>query len=192
MADQTNDRIDLLTPEARVSFPNLFEPRKINEDDQTAKYSVTLLFDKKAQATPEYKKMVKAVEKAIKAKWGDNPPRKIKSPFLTVDDLTNKIPDGYEDEHVFVRLMTTVKPDVVDESVQDIIKADEVYGGCYGRAAIHTYAWSHKTGGAGVSLGLDHFQKTRDGEPFTKRSKADDVFAAVDTDDDEDDDDDVL
>lgn len=172
------------TPKARLSFPNLFKAVAPSGDpDGTKKFGCTLLFDKAAQATKEYKALEKEVERVIKEKWGDERPRKLKLPFLTIDDL-DKVPDGYTDEHTFIRIASTSKPSVVDQNVQPVMEADEVYAGCYVRASVRAYAWEHKTGGKGVSFGLNNVQKMGDGEPFSSKSKAEDDFDEVENDDD--------
>jgi hypothetical protein len=169
--------IDLITPVGRLSFPALFEARAVNPGD-TPKFSLTLLLDEEAQASDEFKAMKDAVRKVAKAKWGDDLPKKLKLPFLTTDDL-NKVPDGYEDEHVVIRMNSTIQPGVVDEKVNPILDQKKVYSGCYVRVACHPYAWEHRTGGCGISFGLDHVQFVKDGEPFTKAKKPTDVFGTV-------------
>jgi hypothetical protein len=171
------ERTDVVTPVCRLSFPNLFEARAPNEN-ATPKFSASLLFDEAAQGTEQFKRMRQMVEAAIVQKWGNNPPRKLRRPFLTIDDLNN-VPDGYEDEHVIVRCNTTIQPGVVDQHRQEIIDPSTIYPGCYVRAALHAFAWSHKTGGNGVSFGLDHIQFVKDGQPFSKRSKPTDIFDSL-------------
>jgi len=175
----------VVTPTARLSFPVLFKPRKVNPDDATAKYSATLLFDKAAQNTREFKRLQKEVETVIEERWGSDRPKKLKLPFLTVDDF-DKVPDGYEDDHVIVRTNTVQAPGVVDRQNQPILSEEDMYAGCYVRAAVHAYAWEHRTGGKGVSIGLDHVQFVKDGERFGKKSKPADVFDELPEEDDDD------
>ena len=54
-----------LTPIGRVSFPKLFEP-SINDQGKKS-WSVVLVFDKAAQATPEFAEMVKTIEQIGRA-----------------------------------------------------------------------------------------------------------------------------
>src|SRR5690554_6186418 len=86
-----------ITPVGRISFPVLAEPKQINNTGEP-KYQLTVLFDKAAQQTQDFKDMQAAVEKATTDKWGANRPRKVKSPFMTIDDLRNKVPAGYTEE----------------------------------------------------------------------------------------------
>lgn len=168
---------DCITPVGRLSFPALFEARAVNPGD-TPKFSLTLLLDEEAQGTDEFKAMKAAVKAVGREKWGDDMPKKLKLPFLSVDDL-NKVPDGYEDSHVIIRMNSVNQPGVVDEKVQPVMDAKKIYSGCYVRVACHPYAWEHRTGGKGISFGLDHVQFVADGEPFTKAKKPTDVFGAV-------------
>ena len=55
----------------------------------------------------------------------------------------------------------------------------DVYGGMYARAKINAYFWEYM-GKMGVSLGLQHVQKLRDGETFSGRGKAENDFDSVD------------
>lgn len=173
----------VVTPVVRLSFPNLFKPRAAVEGG-APKYSATLLFDKKAQQDPGFKKLQQAVEQAIEEKWGAERPKKMKLPFLTTSDFEN-VPDGYEDDMVIVRTSTTQPPGVVDRHREEIINPTEIYAGCYVKAAVHAYAWQHPTGGKGVSIGLDLVQFVKDGPAFTKRVKAADVFDEIEDDEDD-------
>lgn len=173
----------ILTPVGRASFPVLAQP-KANESGDL-KYSMTLIFDKAAQQTPEFRALKDAAEKAIQAKWpGDSRPRKLKMPFLTVDDL-DKIPDGYTDDCVFIRMSSNNRPQVVGRDPSVKIDATEVYPGMYVRASVRAYAWTHKTGGNGVSFGLGNVQIVKDGERFGGGTKAEDDFDALPEDDDD-------
>lgn len=171
-----------LTPKARLSYPHLFKPAKI-PGAEVEKFQATLLFDGAAQKTKQYKAMEQMVEDAIEAKWGSDRPRKLKLPFLTIDDL-DKVPDGYTEDHTFTRLNSTSRPSVVDQNVNPITDPNDIYAGCYVRASITCYAWEHKTGGKGVSFGLNNVQFMEKGDKFGGGTKAEDDFDAVEDDDD--------
>ena len=52
----------LITPEAILSYPTLFEPRAVKGDDKSEpKYSAALVFVPEAQKDPLYKAMKAAV-----------------------------------------------------------------------------------------------------------------------------------
>lgn len=177
-----------ITPVGRASFPVLVEPKPIGKEGKEPKYQLTILFDKEAQQTQDFKDLQEAVEKAIQKKWGDNRPRKIKSPLMTIDDLRNSIPAGYTDEHVFIRLNSGAPVGVVVQEKDGSLRrlegnemARELYAGCRVKASINVYSWKHETGGAGVSFGLANVMKVGDDEPFgaNNADAADDFGAPV-------------
>lgn len=162
----------ILTPEARVNFPNLFVSRR-NDLSGKDEFSVVLIFDKSADLAI----LRNAVQSAIRGKWGDNKPQGLRSPFRNGSvDREGKL--EYEDK-IFINAKSQYKPGVVDHNVNDIIDAQEIYSGCYGRATLTCYAYD-RMGNKGVSFGLRNFQKLRDGEPIAgSRVKAEDEFEPV-------------
>lgn len=157
------------TPEFRVSFPNLFTPRGF--EGQPAKYSVVMLFPKGADLS-ELKQLVK---EAIEAKWPDpaKRPKGLRNPFR--DGNTEKPDmDGYQDV-TFVTASSKMRPGVVDRNVKAILDENDVYAGCYACATVTAFAYD-KAGNRGVAFGLQNFQKLRDGDPFSGRSRAEDDF----------------
>lgn len=162
------------TPEFRVSFPAVFEPSGMQ--GQEKKYSVTMLFDKKAQATPEYKALVGLIRHAVEEKFPDaaKRPKGLKNPLRNGSE---KELDGYEDT-MFCTARSKTKPGLVDASLQAIISPEDFYAGCYARATVNAFYYD-QAGNKGVGLGLQNIQKLRDGEPFSGRSKAEDDFGAV-------------
>jgi len=160
-----------VTPEARLSFPHLFEPNSFRDSDP--KYSATLLFPKGTDLKP-LKKLAAA---AVKEKWGDNPPKNLRNPFR---DGSEKELEGYEGV-TFITASSKKRPGVVDQQVQPILDADEIYAGCYVRASVTAFCYGGKGTAItpGVSFGLQNVQKIRDGEPFSGRSKPEDDFDTV-------------
>jgi hypothetical protein len=63
---------------------------------------------------------------------------------------------------------------------------DEVYSGCYGRAALNAYTWTHSTGGRGVTFNIRMFQKLKDGESLGGRAPVDVDKWFVETEDTDD------
>jgi hypothetical protein len=178
----------LITPEFRVSFPYLFKPNAFQEGKEP-KYSVTMLFDKKANLKPLKQLMMET----IKEKWGSNPPKGLRKPFRKGSE---KELQGYDDDTIFMTCSSKMKVGLVDQARQPIIHEDDFYAGCYAHASVTCYAYDNQFG-KGVSFGLQNVQKLRDGEPFSGRTKpeddfeileADDAFDAVDVDSEDDDD----
>src|SRR3990167_2275310 len=164
---------NVMTPEFRVSYPNLLEPR-LNDLNGKMEYSVVALF-KKGEDLSKLKVMA---ENAVVGRWGADKakwPKTLRSPFR---DQGERESDGYEEGAVFINLKSNQRPGVVDANVQTIIDPSQVYPGCYGRATVRAYAYAQK-GNSGVAFGLQNFQKTRDGESLSGRTNAEQDFEAI-------------
>jgi len=172
-----------VTPEFRMSFPNLFEPR-FNDLSKKNEFSVVALFPKGTDLSGLEKLMVAACEK----KWGPNKdkwPKGLRSP---IRDQSERIeaaksndkpsPEGYEEGAKFLNLRSVNRPGVVDQNVKPIIDPGQIYPGCWGTAYISVYAYD-QAGNRGVGFGLQHVQKTRDGDPLGGRVRVEDAFKAV-------------
>ncbi len=161
----------VMTPVFRVSFPNVFKPRA-NFEGQKPAYSVQMLFEKDA----DLKVLRQAVVDAATAKWGDKSKwPKFKYPVFK--DGNEKNLDNYKDK-IVVEARTIQKPGLIDQKRQDIIDASEFYAGCYARATVTCYAYSHM-GNNGVSFGLQNIQKVKDGEAFSGKRNAKDEFETI-------------
>jgi len=161
-----------ITPEFRVSFPNVFKPRAFAEG-LPAKYSVVMLINKKEDISD----MRALAKKAAEAKWPDPAKRpKLRNPFRDGDTEKPDM-DGYPG-HYFINASGKHKPGLVDRDKQPILMEEDFYAGCYARASVTAYAYS-TAGNNGVSFGLQNIQKLRDGESFSGKMKAEDEFDAV-------------
>lgn len=177
----------LITPKFRVSFPNVFEAKR-NELSGKDEFSLVALFEEGAEKTPEFKKLIAAVEEAKANKWGADKnkwPKNLRSPFRNQgekakegDDGEMFLPPGHVDGAVFLNLKSQQRPQVVDQSMNEIIDKNEFYPGCWARASVSVYAYD-QAGNKGVSLGLKNIQKVADGEPFGGRTRATDDFSPV-------------
>lgn len=155
---------NVVTPKARLAFPALFEPRGFN--GAQPKFSCVLVFDKAAQETAEYQNMKKAAGAAAKAKFGDKPPKSMRSPFRPGSDKEGTA--GFDDDCVFITVSTKKQPKVVDRKKVDgkfpvITDEDRLYPGCFVRASINAFAYDN-SGNKGVSFGLNNVQFIDDGE----------------------------
>lgn len=182
--------VKLITPEFRVSYPYIFEPQTQKNDDGTTRkeYSLVAIFPAGADLTAFANDRVRILEAEFGAKenWPENlrsPFRKCKEKWKVVDGK-QVIPEGYEEgDACWMTFKATEKhrPGLVDQNMQDIIEPKDFYPGCYARASVNLYYYSHKKGGKGVSVGLLNVQKTRDGKPLggSAMSKPTDDFTPV-------------
>ncbi len=163
------ERSLLMTPTFRVSFPHVFE---MGSYEGKSSFSVAMIFDEAAQATAEFKAMKVAAEKAAKAKWGDNIPGNLRSPFRKGEEKAHV--KGYEAGQIFIRARTDSQPEVLDRSRRILTSTKDFYPGCYARAFVHAFAYDNV--GKGVSFGLDGVQKLQDGEPLGAGGSVADLY----------------
>lgn len=163
------------TPVFRLSYPSLFKPTGF--EGQEPKYSITMLFDDKADLS----ELKAAAQAAVKEKWGDKIPPKLKSPFRDGDEALDKsgeIRDGYEG-CTYVRASSSKPVGVVgpDPTVPLTSEAD-IFAGCYCQAVVTPFTYD-VNGNRGVSFALQAVQLHRKGEPFGSRVDASTAFDAV-------------
>lgn len=158
----------VITPVFRVSFPQVFEPKAFGGGDP--KYSVVMLFDKKADLS----KMKALVKKVALAKWPNGLPSNFVSPFKNGNE---KEYEGYADK-VYITASSLYEPGVLDEHKQPIINAKEFYAGCYAIASVNAFAYD-KLGKRGVSFGLQNLMKVNDGESLGGGSSPEKDFESV-------------
>lgn len=178
-----------VTAYGRLSYPNLFQPRKVTEESDKEQFSATLLIPKTDTAT------IQAIQAAIQAAVEDGvnsgkfkvaiDPTQTAYPPLRDGDGTNRNgePRGAEfADHWFIaaKAPSSRKPFVVDGQLQPVIDPAEIYAGCYVNMAIQFFPYEHKTGGKGISASLVGVQKVKDGEPLGGGiADASEVFSAL-------------
>lgn len=175
MANQNQTRI--VTGEVRFSFVHLLKPRE-NQFGGEPKYSVTLLIPKNDTATKQKidAAIQAAIEKGKQGPWNGVVPPNVALPIHDGDGAKQ---DGtpYEDEckgHWVMAASTGVDypPKIVDNNLNPILDATQVYSGMYGRIALNfsPYSFAGKKGvGCYISTNV---QKTRDGEPLGSSAPA--------------------
>jgi hypothetical protein len=171
------------TPIFRVSFPNIFKPKK-NDLNGKIEYSVQALFPKDADLKP----LKQAVQKAVEERWGPDKtkwPKNLRSPFkdqgsrAKVDPSGKEtLPQGYEKGALYLDLKSEQRPGVVDQTLQEIIDPSAFYAGCYARATVNIRAYS-QAGNHGVGIYLANLQKVREGDPLGGRQRPQDDFAPI-------------
>lgn len=187
MAEKKKNPLKVVTPKARLSFPELFKAKKYEKEDGSESdetFSAQFLFEKNVDLST----LKKACVLAAKTKWGDDPPKGLKLPFR---DGNEKELDGYQDTTV-VSASTKYKPDVIkakfdhENKPVKITSEEEIYPGCYVRAALVAYAWEYthpktkKVMKRGVSFRLESVQKMGDGPSFINRPDVADTFDSQD------------
>lgn len=173
-----------VTGKVRLSYPKIFKP-EINKKSGLPQYSAQLLIPKTDKET--LAKFSAATAAAVKQKYGDKPPAKLKlGDTPTPVPLLIKCPlrDGDEDNpknrkelngHWFVNCSSNVNypPGVVDINKVEILDPSELYAGCYVRVALKIFCHDND----GISFGLNSVQKLADGERLDGRTSAADDFS---------------
>ena len=174
------------TPVGILSFPVLFKPKAFTEG-MDPRFSISLLFDKAAVATPEYTALKKAVHQVIVDAVGATKAadaafiRTLRLPFRPCSEKADKY-DGYDRHEVFIAPWTKNKPGLVDGRLQDILDPDAVWAGQLARAAVSPFYYD-KGANKGVNLTLSHVQITkRDMPRMDGRAPANKQFGAVEDD----------
>ncbi len=169
----------IITPVFRLSYPHVWEP-VFNQLAKREEYSIQMLFDKKEKAG--LNAMAALVGELIAWKgWG----KEARKPFIDGDTKKDSAGVLYSEKNpcnkgmIILRSWSKQAPGVVDPTGKHpITQHDEIYGGCYCKAQLNAYAYE-QAGNKGVSFGLLHLQKVKDGEPFGNRTRAEDAFAPV-------------
>ena len=172
----------VVTPKARMAFPELLEPKK--DLNNRVVYSMTLLIPN----TEDISELRAAAEEAALKKWPKKETWKqlnLKFPFTDgntkgkVDaDGNFKIHKGYENAIVInVRRTEKSGPPVVVAANPQISVTDpaEIYGGRWCRAQINAFAYD-QAGNKGVSFGLNMVQVLEHDEPLGASSNPASVF----------------
>ena len=164
------------TGKVRLSYAHIFEPHSMNEG-QEAKYSVSVIIPKTDTET------LKAIKEAVaqakedgKSKWKGKIPANLKTP-LRDGDVDREGDEAYAGCY-FLNASSKNRPQVVDQNVQPVLDATEVYSGCYARLTLNFYPFS-ASGNNGVAAGLGNIQKLADGEPLGGFSRAEDDFDSI-------------
>lgn len=169
---------DIITPEVRLSFPNLFEARVVpGSQNAKPKFSASLLLP----PSFDLKLLQQSMAAAMTKKWGK---------VITLPAAKNPIKDaaekeglaGYETGWRFINVSANLEspPQVVDQRLLPVTDRTKVYAGMWVRAYLNAFAWEHAQGGKGVSFGLNAIQLMRDGERIDGRRATTDVFTPVD------------
>ena len=173
-----NARHMVITPKARLSFPNLFKPRE-KMDGNGLEYSCDLIWETKDELKVAYKgkkiQTVSLMQASINAKkdqWGpdkDAWPDMKYTPFKdgneSINKETGKVRDGYKDGW-FIQAKSAEKfpPKILSKAGKPLTEND-VYGGCFVQAQLMARPYSFG-GNHGIRFLLLCLMKLEDGERF--------------------------
>ena len=169
---------NIMLPEFRVSYPNVFKPVNTATEGEPPKmeYTMEVLFAKDTDLSG----LKKAIDEAIVKTWG---PDKTKWPANLRKPLKDQGTKAKQSPHLvsgaaYFQMKSRQKPGLVDQKLNDIIDPSEFYGGCYARATVQVAAYN-KPMSKGVSIWMQNIQKIRDGEAFSGRTKAQEDFEPI-------------
>lgn len=145
---------NIVTCLARGVYPALFEPQvpKGEKDQTKAKYGIVLLIPKGS----DIKALNEALGAAAKEKFGRT--KGVKSPIKSTEE--SKSLAKYSEEYpTYLRAQSNYRPVVTGPDGRTFITDPEAaYSGRWCVCSIVPFAWSHPTGGDGVSLSLNSVQ----------------------------------
>lgn len=180
----------IMTPNFRVGFPAVFEPKSFNDGDP--RYSVQMMFPKDET---DIDALLKEVKRVRFEAFGKKKFKEFGNPIQDGDEMTDE--DGEEIEatkgYWIMRPWSKRQPGLIDQKKQEIIDEEEFYAGCWARATINFWPYS-TSGNKGVSCSLHNLQKVKDDKPFGNRTKPEEDFDELEVEDDDwgDEDDDNL
>lgn len=127
-----------------LSYPYLFTPQPNKNGDP--KYSMNGIVPK----TVDLSLLEEGIEDAIKDKWGNKNPGKLRMPIRDGEEYSDKA--GYGPDVVFFSARNERRPFVVDRAREDIDDKDELYPGCKVLAVVRPFAYDNESKGVGLSL----------------------------------------
>lgn len=176
----------VVTGTVRLSYVHLFEPYA-QDSEQDEKYSCVILIPKSDKKTlGRIDAAIKAAaEQAKNSKFDGKIPANLATTLHDGDEEGDLEKNPEYEGHMYMSISSKTKPGLVDGDVNPILDSTELYSGCYARVSINAFGYNYK-GKKGVSFGLNHVQKIKDGDYLGGRSRAEDDFDAVESEDDGD------
>lgn len=165
----------IITPECRLSYPNLREPR----EDQMGKpwYSAQLVFDKDTDLSG----IKAAILEVATEKFGNKAAEMLRTGKLKSPLRKDWEAKGYDEGSVFFSCKSKGAPDIVGpyagKDGKPLPWTDEIYAGIKARVSLQFYFYQQQ--GGGVGAGLRNVQILGGGDHFDGRMAASDEFEAV-------------
>ena len=164
MADKPA-KIQLVSPVGIGHFVQCVTARAIEEGGK-AYFSILLALKKGHPQVEEFMKRLRgAIAQAARAKWGkDIPAAQLKHYPITDGDDAKHADRPELHGRWLLSIKNGFKPHCVDRNGNDLVTVDDLYSGAKYKVCMSPWAWSHKTGGRGVSLNLNSVLKWDEGE----------------------------
>jgi hypothetical protein len=181
------EKAQIVTTEARLSYPKLFTPKAYKDKPNGPKsYSCELLFDKKTTKIEDIKKPVLY---AIKHQWGEDKadwPQPLKLPYRDGDKPFGKKKE-VKDEHrgMWVVSCSTGEmkpPRLLNKKGKPVTNPAEMYPGCFVRAVLSAKALEEPK--QMVKFYLNGLKVERDGKTLGG-ANVDEAFGIMGGDEDE-------
>jgi hypothetical protein len=155
----------VVTGKVRFSYFNALAARK-NELSGKEEFSTQVLVPKSDTETVAALKA--AAKAALVAKFGDKIPKNVRNPLRDGDTETKQDGSPLGAEYAgcfFFNAKSTNKPGAVDQHGMDLIGANDIGSGDFGRVSLNAYAYS-QAGNNGVSFGLNNIMLLAKGDPL--------------------------
>lgn len=156
-------RYTFVTEPVRVSFPYLFKARPRMGGQGEPRFEAVLLIPPTSGDADRIRDLM---QQALTDKFGDDAKltgaEKAKLPLKSTDD-SKWFADQFPGWH-YVNAWSRVKPNVVDENLDEVIDPQKIYAGCWCRFQLTLLGWKSKQGGKLVLVSLDNVQFVGDGE----------------------------
>jgi Protein of unknown function (DUF2815) len=152
----------------RLSFPDIWKPKAIKEDD-VPKYAAAFLLDKK-----DHEELIGQIKGAIwglaiEAFGGKEKARALldkKKLHVCLHEGSEKDYDGYGEHNLYLTASSVRRPHVIDRDKSPLSEDDrKVYAGCYVNAAVRLWVQNNEWGKR-INAELLAVQFVADGEPF--------------------------
>ena len=177
-----NNYIKIMTPEFRISFPNLAEPKAINNVGDP-KFGLKMLFPKKmSPKNLELYGLMQAACKKVSLEYFNNTlPPNLKKPLRDGNET------GYSEDadYYIANARTSVRPGIVDsknEEIKDKQKIEEIcYAGSWARATLLVGA-TDTAGNKTCFFVLQNLQWLRDDLRFGNKKLVTEEFEIVQND----------
>jgi len=149
----------------RISYPQLFVPKKGQDANSEPKYSAAFILDKRRDAE-QIARIKSTLETLRNDFWNGKPPKGIKSCLR--DGSEKEDVEGYGPDVMFFNASSKLAPVVVYQDPRKPVpkeKAGDVYPGCYVNVVVRLWCQDNDYGKR-INAELKAVQFARSGEPL--------------------------